>query len=151
MADRRQSRISRFAAADRLTLHIVQLPVSEYHGSGCQAPGCGDGAEFRVGGPMITEPYRTCRKHIAVAARYLITTHLGQQERVDMAMLLRASQQEFDAKMAAILAEIPLMPTADLAALRARLTSFVGGDWSQALHDIRAAVEAELHRRDAQD
>lgn len=151
VANRDKPRISRFAAADRLTLHIVELSAREYHSSGCNAPGCSNGAEFRIDGPVITRPYRTCRTHIAVATTYLIGTHLGHQERVDMAQLVRASRLEFDTKMAAILAELPSMGTADLTALQARLTGFVGGDWSQALRDIRDAVDAELRRRDTQD
>ncbi|MDE3074878.1 MAG: hypothetical protein KGJ86_05570 [Chloroflexota bacterium] len=68
-----------------------------------------------------------------------------------MAQLIRASRLEFDTKMAAILAELPSMGTADLTALQTRLTGFVGGEWSQALRDIRDAVDAELRRRDSHD
>ena len=150
MANRERRESSHSPTGDRLTLKITVLPAREYHAAGCDAPGCTEAIEFRVDGSGATRPYRTCRQHIALAARYLIRQQFGDQREVDLAALLQAERHEMGLKMAAILAEIPRLSTQGLTALRTRLTEFVGGEWSPALQQLRQAVDEELSRRDSQ-
>ena len=149
MANRDPRESSHAVSGDRLTLKISVLPAREYHAAGCDAPGCPDAIEFRIAAFGVALQYRTCRQHIAVAARYLIRQQLGDQREVDLAALLQAERHEMGLKMAAILAEIPLLGAEDLAALRTRLGQFVGGEWSPALQHLRQAVDDELSRRDS--
>ncbi len=150
MANPERNDSSQSPTGDRLTLKITVLPAREYHVAGCDAPGCMDAIEFRIDGAGVTRPYRTCRRHIAVAARYLIRQQFGDQLDVDLAALLQAERHDMSLKMAAILAEIPRLPTPELTALRTRLAEFVGGEWSPALQQLRQAVDEELSRRDSQ-
>ena len=150
MANHEPRESSHNPTGDRLTVKIAVLPVREYHAAGCDAPGCPDPIEFRIAGSGGIRPYRTCRKHIAMAARHLIRQQFGEQREVDLAALLNAERQEMGVKMAAILAEIPLLPTPDLAALRKRLAKVVGGEWSPALGQLRQAIDEELSRRGTQ-
>src|SRR5581483_3511640 len=131
MANPERNDSSQSPTGDRLTLKITVLPAREYHVAGCDAPGCMDAIEFRIDGAGVTRPYRTCRRHIAVAARYLIRQQFGDQLDVDLAAL-------------------PRLPTPELTALRTRLAEFVGGEWSPALQQLRQAVDEELSRRDSQ-